>query len=95
MALIDVGTSEMNRRARARGMTAVHSMEFDRAQEGVLKSWGPGHIGRMDAFIAASQAHDQGMTRGIAAQKIPARGIVREQISPRTDPKMGHGGSTS
>lgn len=92
MALIDVG-SDMGRRADSRAMTFLHSAGVDKARESTLKSWGKGHIGRMDAFIAATKFHEQGVSKGIRGQKTPARGIVRENITPKTKPQMKQMGS--
>lgn len=96
MALVDVGSGELNRRAESRSMTFLHSSEWERttgaSQLHADRAFGEGHhapdqehdMSRSAHFYAASQQHDKGVSRGIREQKIPARGIKAENISPKT-----------
>jgi len=85
MALVDVAHGELNRRAESRSMTFLHSSEWDKANAGTVRTWGkPGQESRMDSFVSAASAHEKGINRGIRQQKIPARGIAAENISPKT-----------
>lgn len=95
MALVDVG-SDMTRRANVRGLTYLHSLGFDIAhqnyQQSMRTSAGP-NFSRSWHFHDAIQAHEQGISKGIQQQKIPARGVVRERIEPKTTPQMKQMGS--
>lgn len=83
MALVTTSSHELLRLANSRGMTSVHSDNFDRklarGDKGTPES-------RSAAFHAAAHDHERGMTRGIRGQKISKNvGTVKENIKPKTE----------
>lgn len=82
MALIEVGTAQLSRRARAQGMSFINS---DAMVRNLHKAEGA-EYGRFEHFIDAATFHDRNTTRNIAIQKEQPVGRFRsrENFHPRT-----------
>lgn len=104
MALVNVSSGELNRRAESRSQVFLHSSESERTMSRSIhfadQAMDMNHKGdqmtdmsRSAHFYAASEAHMHATGDAARASSIPARGISAENITPKTPLKRKQYGS--